>query len=140
MSFGEFGKVSYTSETRLGEFVRFLQKGKIVGTKCKQCNNMAFPPRADCAKCLSSDFEWVELNGKGRLVSFTLNQFAPASFREEAPYILAVAELDEGPKVFAKLRTGRPEELTSGRRMRLAPVKLSDDKLSYELIADESSR
>ncbi len=140
MAFGRFGKVSYTSQTRLQEFVRFLEHGKIVGTRCKRCDRIEFPPRADCAKCLSSDFEWVELTGKGKLVTLTLNQFAPTTFKGETQYTLAVARLDEGPKVFARLRAQRGEGLKAGSRVRLVPVKLSEDKLSYELVAESSAK
>ncbi len=140
MSFARFGEVSYTSQTRLQEFVRFLEQGKIAGTKCKQCNRIEFPPRADCAKCLSNDFEWVELTGKGKLITLTLNQFAPTTFKDETPYTLAVAQLDEGPRVFARLHAQRIEGLEVGSRVRLVPVKLGADRLSYELVVEPATR
>ena len=48
-------------------FNQFLKEEKLMGTKCKKCGHVSFPPRADCIKCLSPDFEWIETNGQGTL-------------------------------------------------------------------------
>jgi len=133
MSFGRFGKVSYVAETKVHDFMRYLEQGKIMGSKCKNCKRVYFPPRADC-DCLSGETEWIELSGNCRLVTYTNVHFAPTSFRYDAPYVLAVAQFEEGPTVFAPLSKDiGEEEIKIGMQLKLTPVKLLGDKVIYEL-------
>ncbi|HIC85601.1 MAG TPA: DNA-binding protein, partial [Desulfobacterales bacterium] len=46
--FKKFGTVSFTATTKVNDFVSYLEQGKVMGTRCKKCNLMFFPPRADC--------------------------------------------------------------------------------------------
>jgi hypothetical protein len=62
--FKKFGTVSFTATTKVNDFVTHLEEGKVMGTKCTECDAVYFPPRADCAQCLSSSMEWFEVNGK----------------------------------------------------------------------------
>ncbi len=134
MSFKEFGKISYTRETKVADLVKHLKEGRIMGTRCRKCGELYFPPKADCADCLSSDVEWIELSGRGKLITHTTAHFAPVGFEDEAPYTLALAELDEGPRVFAGLSKDiLTDEIKIGMRVRLTPVRLSEERFSYEL-------
>jgi hypothetical protein len=134
MSFERFGKVSYTKETKVADFVHHLEEGKIMGTKCKNCGALNFPPRADCANCLSSDVEWVELSGKGKLITYTTAHFAPVGFEDDAPYTLALVELEEGPRVLAHLSKEISEEETKiGMTLELVSINLPEGRASYEL-------
>jgi uncharacterized OB-fold protein len=133
MSFGRFGKVSYVAETKLQDFMKYLEQGKIMASKCKKCNRIYFPPRADC-DCMSGQPEWIELSGNCKLVTYTVVHFAPASFRYDVPYVLAVAHFEEGPTVFAPLsKEIKQEEIKIGMQLKLAPVILEGDKVIYEL-------
>jgi len=133
MSFGRFGKVSYVAETKLQDFMKYLEQGKIMGSKCKNCNRVYFPPRADC-DCMSGEPEWIELSGNCKLITFTTVHFAPASFRYDVPYVLGVAQFEEGPTVFAPLgKEIKQEEVKVGMQLKLVPTKLPGDKIIYEL-------
>ncbi|MFQ6065277.1 MAG: Zn-ribbon domain-containing OB-fold protein [Candidatus Bathyarchaeia archaeon] len=132
MSFEKFGEISYISETKVSDFVNHLEKGRIMGIRCKKCGRLYFPPRADCADCLSSDIEWIPLSGRGKLITYTTAHFAPAGF--EAPYTLALAELEEGVRVFTRVsREIKEDEIKIGMNVRLVPVKLSNERITYEL-------
>ena len=133
MSFGKFGKVSYVAETKLQDFMKYLERGKIMASKCKNCNRTYFPPRADC-DCMQGQPEWIELSGNCKLVTYTVVHFAPASFRYDVPYVLAVAQFEEGPTVFAPLsKEIKQEEIKIGMQLKLVPVILEGDKVIYEL-------
>jgi len=133
LSFGKFGKVNYVAETKVHEFVKFLEQGKIVGSKCKNCQRVYFPPRADC-DCLSGETERIQLSGNCKLITYTTLHFAPASVRYDVPYTLGVAQFDEGPTVFAPLsKEIKPEEIHIGMKLKLEPVRLPGDKIIYEL-------
>jgi len=133
MSFGRFGKVSYVAENKLQNFVKFLEEGRIMASKCKNCNRIYFPPRADC-DCMTGEQEWIELKGNCKLVTLTIVHFAPASFKGDIPYALGVAQFEEGPTVFAPLSKDiRFEEIKIGIPLKLVPLKLEDDRIIYEL-------
>ena len=106
----------------IGKTHRFwdaLKLGRFVTTKCKVCGTISFPPQADCPKCMSSEFEWVDLGTEAKLVTYTYVQITPASFVSSDPYIIAIGELSNGLKVLAwlegvALRAARP-----GMKLRL---------------------
>jgi uncharacterized OB-fold protein len=96
-----FGKVNYTPYTKVSDFARYLKDGHLMGSRCKSCGATSFPPRADCDACMSGDFEFVELSGKGKLHTFTKIVAAPTGFEDVAPYIVGVVDLEEGGKALA---------------------------------------
>lgn len=134
MGFERFGWISYASQTRISKFVDYLQEGKIYGTECKECGCVQFPPRAHCVRCLSSSFEWKELAGDCVLITYTKVETTPSMFKEQAPYLLGLAELPEGPKVFAWIDKTVPEDrINIGMKLKLNPTKLANGNLCYAL-------
>ncbi|MHA2433301.1 MAG: Zn-ribbon domain-containing OB-fold protein, partial [Candidatus Thorarchaeota archaeon] len=63
--------------------------------KCLGCGAVIAPPSGTCYSCGGNKMEWTRVNGKGNLVSFTVIHVAPAEFQEEAPYFIAIVELEE---------------------------------------------
>jgi uncharacterized OB-fold protein len=102
-------------------FYDFLHKKKLMGVRCAKCNTLFTPPRPMCPKCGSTKkLSWVELSGKGKLATFTVVHVGPAELAGEAPYVVGVAELREGPKVSCRI-TGvdptKPESIKIGSPM-----------------------
>ena len=129
--FKKFGTVSFTSITKINDFIDYLGQGKVMGTRCKKCGEMFFPPRADCYKCFSSDMEWFDVSGKGKLLSFSKLEFAPIGFGDDLPY--AIALLDYGDyKVFGRIGDDVPEEdIKVGMEMTTEVNRLSNGQLNY---------
>lgn len=129
--FKKFGTVSFTATTRVNDFIDHLEKGEVTGTRCKGCGQAFFPPRADCYKCLSSDMEWFEVTGKGKLVSYSKLEYAPSGFGDDLPYRIAV--LDYGDyKVFGRISSDvAEEEIKLGMEMKTAVNKLPNGQLNY---------
>ena len=71
--------------------------------KCKACSQFHYFPRPFCPHCFSWDLEWVRCSGKGKLYSYVINHRPAPGFEEEAPYVIAVVELDEGPRMLSNL-------------------------------------
>jgi len=134
MGFEKFGKVNYTAETKVKDFVNHLEKGKVLATQCKVCKKVYFPPRMDCSNCLSVDqMNWKDIDNEWRLLTYTIAHFAPTGFEEDTPYILAVAESNEGLKALARFEKEVSEDkLKLGMKLKLVPVKLPKDKTVYE--------
>jgi uncharacterized OB-fold protein len=133
MGFERFGTVSFTAQTRVDKFVDLLDQGKVAGTQCKSCGEKYFPPRADCANCLSSDMEWFGISGPGKLISFSTLIYAPTGFEEDLPYTIALADFGD-VKVFGRMSKDlKEEDMKIGMDLKVVPVKLQGGKVAYEL-------
>ena len=103
MGFEKFGTVSFTAETKAADFVTYLEQGKVMTTRCKKCGTSYFPPKMDCPKCSSSDVEWFEIKGDGKLLTYTIVNYGPTGFENDAPYTLAIVDFTDGLRVFGRL-------------------------------------
>ncbi len=79
------------------------QRYGLVGEQCPHCGHYIFPPRDVCPECAAEAKTTFQFSGKGEIYSYTTVQDAPAGFEEQAPYILAIIKLDEGPMVTAQI-------------------------------------
>jgi hypothetical protein len=76
---------------------------------CRACSAFHFYPRAACPHCLSGDLEWRRVSGRGRLHTFTIVYRGPKDFPLGTPYVLAMVELDEGPRLMTNLVGVKPD-------------------------------
>jgi len=72
--------------------------------RCIDCGGKPyFYPRFFCPTCLGTNVEWFKTSGKGKLHTYMINHRAPPAFADEAPYAIAVVELDEGVKMMTNI-------------------------------------
>jgi uncharacterized OB-fold protein len=129
--FKKFGTVSFTSVTKVNDFVAYLEQGKVMGTRCQDCRRAFFPPRADCSRCLGSKVEWFEVTGSGTLVTFSRLEYAPVGFGEDLPYCIAVLDYG-GYKVFGRIADDVPmEDIQIGMPMKTVANTLPNGQLNY---------
>ncbi len=111
MGFEKFGRFGYVSQTKINPLLSYLEKGQIAATRCKKCGRTYFPPRAECQDDHHSTIEWVVLDGKSSLITFTKVFFAPPAFQPETPYLLGLAELSNtgsNRELFPSANKNRP--------------------------------
>lgn len=105
------------------------RQGTLLAQKCRSCGKfrkMVLPETLVCADCLSPDYDWVSLAGRGVIYSFVVvhRPFHPA-FQESIPYNLAIIQLDEGTQMVSNI-VGLPNEaLLVG-----TPVQVTFDQVS----------
>jgi len=115
-------------------FNQFLSEKKLMGAHCPDCDTTYLPPRAICPQCLSENLEWVEVSGKGKLAAFTSIYIAPTfmieqGFDRDKPYLTGIVELDEGPKISARLLgfdAAQPEQAKIGTAMSVTFLEHGD--------------
>jgi len=95
-------------------FYKFVSERKLMAAKCAKCGNMFLPPRPLCTKCFSTNFNWVELKGKGKLLSYTVIHVSPIQFQSMAPYTVGIVELEDGPYLPGMIRGVEPEKIRVG--------------------------
>lgn len=80
--------------------------------KCNACGRFWFPPSTRCVHCLSDDHAWTEVSGKGRVFSFvTYQRMYHKGWDGEIPYVVAVIELEEGPRLLSTITDCAPEDV-----------------------------
>ncbi len=89
-------------------YQEYLKEKKLMGVKCKKCGALFTPPRPICTKCYSSDMEWVEMKGKGKIVAFSVIPYVTMpmvveGYGRDNPVCAAVVELDEGTRLSAQV-------------------------------------
>jgi len=110
-----------------------LEQGKFLGLKCTACDSVIFPPAAVCRECGSTDLTPAELSGQGAIRTFTVIRVAPEG--KKPPYIVAMAELDEGPWALGNLVDMNPEEADMdliGKRVTLGSHVVKGDTYSTD--------
>lgn len=90
-----------------------------MAARCSECGTLLLPPRPVCTKCLSKDFKWVELRGKGKLLSYTVIHVSPVQFESMAPYTVGIVELEDGPHLPGMIRDVEPEKIRVGMDLKV---------------------
>lgn len=71
---------------------------------CLACERAFYPPQQRCPFCLSDRVDWRRAGGRGRVYSWiVMHQVYDPSFKDRAPYPVAIVELEEGPRLVANL-------------------------------------
>lgn len=72
--------------------------------KCEDCQKFWFPPSRTCPHCLSANFSFQNVSGKGKIFSFvTFHRVYRPAFTNDVPYVVALIELDEGPRLLSNV-------------------------------------
>jgi hypothetical protein len=75
-------------------------KGELRLMRCNGCKTVRLPSRKHCDECLSDDYEWITASGNGTLRTFgVMHQKYHPGFADEMPYVVAIVELEEGPRL-----------------------------------------
>jgi uncharacterized OB-fold protein len=100
------------------------QKNELRLQRCADCGHVRFPPAVLCARCLSEKHAWVKLSGRGMVFSWiVVHQSQHPAFNADAPYNVAIVELEEGPRLHShivecpndQIRIGMPVEVVFRR-------------------------
>ena len=77
-------------------FYENLKQGRFTTTKCKNCGNVAYPPRVICPECYSENLEYIDLPKKGKVIVCSEEvKGIPLGF--DAPLVHAVIDLGINP-------------------------------------------
>src|SRR5437763_7895282 len=80
------------------------QQRKLALQHCRSCDQFWFPPSARCRHCLSTDFAWQEVSGKGRIYSFVVyHRLYHPAFEQDWPYAVPLVELRERPRLLTNI-------------------------------------
>jgi uncharacterized OB-fold protein len=99
-----------------------LRDARLVIQRCSECGVWRWPPQVACPTCLSEHYTWADTTGRGRLYSYSVVHRPVDPARFDAPYVLAVVQLDEGPRLLTNIIDCPFDELRVDLPVELRPV------------------
>lgn len=106
------------------------REGRLMLPRCTSCNRVHWYPRHICPFCHSTDIEWIQGSGEGRIHTFAVQHRAFGGWKDEVPFVTAYIDLKEGDRMLTVLRgvdPHRPETIRIG----------SEVKVEFEQVSDE---
>lgn len=102
-------------------------EGRLSIQCCRSCGTHIFYPRLVCPSCMSEDLDWITCSGRGAVYSFTVVKRAPPAFADMVPYVVALVELEEGPRMMSWVRTADIDGVHIGMPVMVAFDAVSED-------------
>jgi len=121
----------FLEELEAKPFWANLREHKLTAQRCKACGKFfTFPPQGSCPHCLSSDYDWIAVSGKGKVYSFvTYHRAWHPAYQDKTPYNVSLIDLDEGPRLISNVVACKHDAVKIGM-----PVEIVyDDREEYTL-------
>lgn len=93
---------------------------RLEGSRHRSDGTIAFPPRE------GTEWEPYVLAGQGELLTYAVVHQAPAGHEGEVPYMVAIVQLVEGPRITAQLTDCDESEVTIGMAVEMTTRLLGD--------------
>lgn len=108
-----------------------LREHRLMLPRCRDCGRAHHYPRVVCPFCGSRRLEWIQASGRGRLHTFAIaHQILNRAFRVPLPVVLAMVELEEGPRLLTNLVNVEPDPARLRCEM---PVEVVYERLTDEI-------
>ncbi len=104
----------------------YPQRYRYEAAVCDGCGKWHFPPRLICDACKSETFTPRAMRRTGTILTHTVVHAAASAFADQAPYAVAIVEMDDGPRVTMQVVDWRTGELKSGQRVKLEFRRISE--------------
>jgi len=103
------------------KFIDSAIRGKILVNKCKNCGQLMLETVYYCPVCSKSDFELVEFDGVGTVVTHTIQAVAPEGFEDLDSYAWVVFNVDNTPLRASGFLAGikAPADLPIGSKVKV---------------------
>lgn len=104
------------------------KEGRFLIARCRTCGQAHHYPRPFCPSCWSEDVTWEDASGRATLYTYStvyVNDLPP--FSEQLPYVAAVVDLAEGPRVMTNVVDYQPGQLRVGMPLVTSFRQISPD-------------
>lgn len=103
------------------------KEGRFVLPFCTVCERAIWYPKAFCNACGALSVEWRDASGKATVYSFSAVHRGEGAYREVESFVLALVDLDEGPRVLTNIVDADPGTIEIGQRVQVVFHPASDD-------------
>jgi uncharacterized protein len=115
------------------KFIISANRGKITTNKCLKCGHIMLGTIYYCEQCHGGDLQSIELEGTGKVVTYTIQAVAPEGFNDIGkPYAWIVFKIDNTALKVSGILIGikSPADLPLGSKVK---VERFDVKYGLEL-------
>lgn len=92
-----------------------VQAGELRLQVCQDCGSWIYYARGLCPRCHGDDLAWQRASGEGVVYSFTVSRRpAGPAFAADVPYVVALVDLAEGPRMLSNIVDVAPEDVAVG--------------------------
>jgi uncharacterized protein len=103
--------------------------GRLLASWCLACSHVAHYPRPFCPECWSGDVRPLELSGRATLYTYSVVHVNPAPpFGDLVPYVAAIVDLEEGPRMMTRLVDVDEAEVRIGMPLQVTFERADDDE------------
>jgi uncharacterized protein len=96
--------------------------------QCTSCRKHVFYPRYSCPHCGARELEWVRVSGRATVYSYTVaRRPTHAAFADRVPYVIAIVELDEGPRMTTNVVGCPPDDVHIGMAVQTSFEDVDDE-------------
>lgn len=107
---------------------RIPERYGLIGSECESCGAKYFPVRRVCPRCRrKGKTREMKFSGKGKVYSFTVIYSPPTGFELDAPYIMAIVELAEGPRLTSQIVDCDSKDVKIGTPVEMIFRKIQED-------------
>ena len=117
-----------TPDEETAPFWEGVNADRLLIKRCNGCGQFHFYPRPFCPHCWSADVEWYEASGRATLYTWSVvynNDLPP--FSERLPYVAALVNLEEGPRMMTNVVDCPFDELEADMPLEVVFDEIADD-------------
>jgi uncharacterized protein len=121
---GRYFPVRYPEEE---PFWAAADEEQLVLQRCDECGKVRYPIGPVCPECLSPNYTWTEMSGRGEVTTYVVyhRPWAPW-LKNRVPYVVVQVQLEEGPRLTTNLLDIAPEDVHVGLAVEVAFEHLPD--------------
>jgi uncharacterized OB-fold protein len=102
--------------------------GRLVTQQCRSCGRSWHPPLPACPHCHGTGIGWREVSGQGTVYTYTVVRHAThAALADRVPYVVAIVELAEGPRIVTGITGCDPRDVRTGMPVRVRFTAVTSD-------------
>jgi hypothetical protein len=101
--------------------------GRLLVQECRSCRQVWHPPLPRCPHCHAADPGWRQVSGDGTVYTYTVVRHPTHfAFADKVPYVLAIVELAEGPRLVTAITGAAPDQVRVGQPVRAVFREVAD--------------
>lgn len=136
---GNTGKILPRTTALTEPYWSGCREGELRLQQCDACDHYQFYPRLLCSECGQRSLSWRRVSGRGRVASFTVVR-RPVSDAYPADAVIALVDLEEGPRMMSSLAEADPDSVRVGQALQVDFVSWSEEVVLpvFRLVTEEA--
>jgi uncharacterized OB-fold protein len=100
---------------------------RLQGSRCSKCGALFVTKRLICPECKGTDFEEINLSGRGRVYTYTSVKVPLLPVLKKGAYAIGIIELEEGVRSESQIVDIDPDELNVGMEVETTMRKVREE-------------